>query len=672
MPHSIICTNSTRICERDESEKKFSSSLQDDFPDEPCCLTHGDVWDFVDEDDQEEHPNPEAYGVMRLSEAYLFPFWTYFNRFVRYWPQKRFHVKPAYNKGFMEKKRRKTGRSLPLFESLAIEMTERHLNPSNWAAWKGGNYSDDPIWLGLYMPRLTTVDLIDVDAKQFQLGSYREAGLANSRLMPVVHLPLEHFKKLKRIYDAFPSRIWCISSETLGVHVWKKHDRLQDTLGMHDQNKKILTDIGLPSVEAHPMPGRCLRRPFGADYRTISPEGIITDWEQQLNFFENEGHPPSFRAICSSLLNAMYQQWKSWDRYGDENRKDVRKFIEQHRPEIFEVIDWLDAGCPLDDFSQKEIGPITPSPTPDPSLKLAQDVLLMTLGEKSKAEIFPIANEAEAQSISQALTTRYQSSGADLASLRNGNWAKELLRLARHGLEHEDSVGMIVHEMAKWLFWVELFHLPSGERSMEINRLLIRFILEKHNGYISRIINGQQQDVINQIARCVKSASEIAEQKSLEGFARTREKLAKGEYRFPIQLLPALTGQEDDSFSPLCQFTVMCINFDDPLLESVQQRIREKAGRTQVMGFATKLLNFLFSKGGKAFLGRKSLCQMLGYKNPNQIAKYIKILIESGIIHQGTSYSAGRNGKCYTIKENVLDEMKAADRNSVIQNEPMR
>jgi len=37
---------------------------------------------------------------------------------------------------------------------------------------------------------------------------------------------LDHFKKIKLIYDAFPGRIWCISSATLGIHAWRKHDRL--------------------------------------------------------------------------------------------------------------------------------------------------------------------------------------------------------------------------------------------------------------------------------------------------------------------------------------------------------------------------------------------------------------------------------------------------------------
>ena len=248
----------------------------------------------------------------------------------------------------------------------------------------------------------------------------------------------------------------------------------------------------------------------------------------------------------------------------------------------------------------------------------------------------------------------------DLASLRGGNWAKELLRLARAGLEEEDSVGTVVYEMAKWLWWIELYTIPVASRREEVTRLLTAYVLGKHNGCVTRLLNGQEQDVVDQIARCVATAAEIEKPASLKGFADTRAKWSNGGYKHPIRIVPALEGQEDISLLSSRQFTVMCINFDDPLPESVQDKIRAVAGRNRVMHFATGLLNWLYSRQGKAFLGRTALTKMLGYKNPNQIAKYVGILERAGVIRQDASYSVGRNGKGYYLNDTVMNEMRSS------------
>ncbi len=62
------------------------------------------------------------------------------------------------------------------------------------------------------------------------------------------------------------------------------------------------------------------------------------------------------------------------------------------------------------------------------------------------------------------------------------------------------------------------------------------------------------------------------------------------------------------------------------LPEVVQAKIKAVAGRNKVMPFATRLINLLYSKHGKAFLGRKVLSALLGYENPTQIAKYTNLL----------------------------------------------
>ena len=67
--------------------------------------------------------------------------------------------------------------------------------------------------------------------------------------------------------------------------------------------------------------------------------------------------------------------------------------------------------------------------------------------------------------------------------LRSGEWAKGLEYLAVHGLQEPDSVGTVLYEMATFLYWVELFDLPAGERERRIVDLLTTFVRTKHNGH---------------------------------------------------------------------------------------------------------------------------------------------------------------------------------------------
>jgi len=223
-------------------------------------------------------------------------------------------------------------------------------------------------------------------------------------------------------------------------------------------------------------------------------------------------------------------------------------------------------------------------------------------------------------------------------------------------------VGTVIHEMAKWLWWIELYSLPEAQRREEITRLLTAYVLEKHNGCVSRLSNGQEKDVIAQVARCVKKAADVSMPSSLEGFSRTREKWLNGGYPHPVRIVPALIGDEDVSLSLSCPFTVMCITFDGPLPESVQASIKAVAGKNRVMDFATRLINWLYSKGGKAHISRKALIQIQKCKNPTQIAKYISILERAGIITRGDSYKVGRNGKRYCLTDTVMEALMAARR----------
>lgn len=102
----------------------------------------------------------------------------------------------------------------------------------------------------------------------------------------------------------------------------------------------------------------------------------------------------------------------------------------------------------------------------------------------------------------------------------------------------------------------------------------------------------------------------------------------------------------------------MCINFDIPLPDVVRNMIQYKAGRTKVLPFATRLIALLHNNDGRAYLGRQALSKLLGYHNPSQVAKYVRILQEAGVISRGDSYSKGRNGKLMTLTPLVSEALK--------------
>jgi hypothetical protein len=268
--------------------------------------------------------------------------------------------------------------------------------------------------------------------------------------------------------------------------------------------------------------------------------------------------------------------------------------------------------------------------------------------------------------------------------------------MAITGLVADDTVGHVVHELAKWLYWVELHNLPVTERINRIEELLQRFVLVKHNDFVTRLNNGNEGGVSAQVRSAIKSASRIDRPESLELFARLREKRSQGKYERPIQIAPILDGctQGEGSspmFFPLTTYmfinkepvepletgdgqetvdglttdlpargssqdagetasvvfpltTYMFINKDAPLpgvLESeVEQiardhRMRKRNGGYPLVRFARRLLNTLWERGGEARLSSEVLIKMVGTTNPNQQVWYRRLLQDRGLIQEG-------------------------------------
>ena len=616
--------------------------LSDAAANAPCSLSFVDVY-HPDENELwfSEHAL-HCFG-MRRSEVNPTEFHLFWERFIKFWPRRTFHIKRGYQTGFCEKK--KNGSSQPLFPELAVDYAERHLCHVYWGMWRsvqsGQHVTSSPIWLALHMPKKSTVDAIDFDAKQHLVGYYGKGIDAR----PLVHLPLEHFQTLKRLYDAFPGRMWCISSETLGIHAWRVHEHPVDSLTLHHQNKRVLTNIGLPHIEAHPMPGRCFRRPFGQDYRTVSPEAVLDSWLDQVEYFEFDRRTPGFTQICEALIEGMLAQQDNWNRADKKSATNGKpKEVPKRVPHLKEVREWLAAGCPLSPVVTVSVPAAIPSYQSETD-RMAQEVFLVTSGEKPQA-----SSSLPAFSPDNTIIN-WQPTPSTL-HYRNGQWTKAMRTWAKMGLVKPDSVGTVVHEMAKWLYWVELFQKPDSERKKETCALLTTFVMAKHNGFVSRLLVGKESEVKKQVKRCVASAIRLQSKDrelSLIKFANIRKKLADGMYKYPLRLVPILTGEkgeEKTTSSSSLSTSFMCIRFTpDTLPQNIIEKIKEKAGRRKVLPFAAKLISFLVEHEGSAFIARPTYYEMLGHKNPTRLTEYLTVLENSGVITRGNSYSAGRNGK---------------------------
>src|SRR5262249_47786930 len=157
----------------------------------------------------------------------------------------------------------------------------------------------------------TTLECLDLDnktpgvSKKERVAGWYQIGEDGPR-RPVMRVSAPFLFALKTVHQQFPDRIWAISSESLGIYAWTKYPRPRDTNLMRRQRLNQLRGLGLPEVEVFPDPSRCLRRPFGADYRTLTPNGVLTHWADQLAWFHQPGPAPTFEQILDAIQAVLF------------------------------------------------------------------------------------------------------------------------------------------------------------------------------------------------------------------------------------------------------------------------------------------------------------------------------------------------------------------------------
>lgn len=547
----------------------------------------------------------------------------YFDHFVRYHNKKRWNRRMTYAGGCPQVNRRDNGNPVPLYPELACSITRAHL--------------DGDLWMSLYPGKMVDHNVIDYDGKM-ACGYVREG----RDLRPVCCPDVPWFLGLKKLMGAFPGRMVFISSATLGVHLCERI-LLSTTWYMHEKIGRQLKATGV-KAEVYPDPSKPFRRPFGRDYKTITPHGILTDWRDQLAYFlDDERQVPDFPTVVRAFLEIVdvevpraREALTTFDQLGRPGRIDFLTIAER----MTIVEGWSRAGCP--DWREPE----------------EEESCGVDLVEPEDEEVLeqPGTGQDPGFSYSVPLTPTGQT-----PHLRSGEWARGLEYLAVHGLQEPDSVGVVVYEMATFLYWVELFDLPIGEREQEIFALLTTFVRTKHNGMIDRLNNGQEHQVMRQVEQAVRAVTKNRYAGGLEHFARIRQRRDRGQYAHVINLAPLIQEGEQAQVThiPGFSYSVVLSRDDSPAPEALEailaqiartKKMRRRDGEYPFVRFTRRLLNVLWANKGHARINREDLLTLTESGDPHQLVAYRQLLVDAGILepYRGT-YRSGTAASLYRM-----------------------
>lgn len=550
---------------------------------------------------------------------------NYLNLFFTYWPKRPFHVRRDYMHGFVQAKLHTTDNTALAPARAFGDLIARMLDTDRW---NRTHKKEDrrPYWIALPAPRMVGLSAIDLDNKSGVLGYYHDGPSREHPSRPLPSVSVEQMRKVRLIYENFPDRIWCLSSATLGLHIWEKLNYLELTSVLHERTKNLLRRIGMGEVEVHPMAGRCFRRPFGADYFTIVEHGVLSAWTEQLDFFIKPSHVPSFLSIWKAMKARCEEEWARYERHRVLARGTRHGLVGEARRLVNQVDAWMAEGCP-------------------------QPTAVVT------------ATSVRATARSKPPRTAATTASIDLHTVLKGKWVQSCVEWARNGLPCDDSIFPVTSQLARWLYFIELFEIPESQRREKVEGILVTYCKLKHNGFISRANQGNWQDVERQIKRIVAVAIGRTDDKGLHIFSKLRERRTSGKYKTLLLLEPLLLGghtrqqtylqivkpnQEKRVYK---EITPDC----STLPASLTQEIISYYDHTQTQLQARRLrsinalLNYLLSRNGQARLGTGSL-KRLGF-NGYAARKHLKRLQAIGLIVIGNFSKAAKLGREFLMTE---------------------
>lgn len=586
-------------------------------------------------DDQAEWEEILRAGTLTAGEHPAFK--RYCRHFYDYCPKRPYHVKYGYETGFIARKKKYKTTEGDYYIPCRSGSVERHLD----------FYDRRPYWLGLRFGKKSSVKCLDFDNKPNVLGLYEVGGVWR----PVVHLPLDHFRTMKRIYDAFPRHVWCVSSATLGLHIWERLGYPQTALDVERKNRPKLMEIGLAELEVYPSPqlmNWVLRRPFGQDYYTITDDGLLFDWVEQLDHFESATRSPSFPTIVRSLVELERVGWRIVESGATFRRKQespfaFKRFLNNRllEREAETVLDWIDAGCPEESPAWSKLVSSSER-VPEPAVNLDP--------------------------------TRKRSRRSSAGGSGRWSWRK-VMDLARNGIPEEHRLFEYLLLLARPLVWRDYYHLPPTERVRKAEEDLLYWVLNKHNGLVTRVQQGQIDNIRHEVRRQVT----VALTKTDISLTKFYDTMRQNDRVYPSRVqrisdlirskptssssgccLDHITDQQDtvtqdqpveandttsnkdsSSFSLVCCMRYIKEPDDTPLPVAVLQKLegiakdngmRRSGGEYPFIRFARRLLNAVWVESGAAEVHGDSLRAWCGTKNRAQVVGYKLLMARAELI----------------------------------------
>lgn len=590
-----------------------------------------------------------AEDQMPLPDRYPDEYARYKELFYDFCKKSPYHIKTSYKSGFIAPRQKKNKQGEMYSPWCYEDLLIRHLDPERWLASHPYEFAidqPDVFCLGLRFGDKTKLGCIDFDNKTNVIGVYNTCMVGSDVAQPLPILTLEHVQKIERLYDTFPNRIWCISSATLGLHIWERFTNLKSHRKVEARYRPKLRHIGLRDVEVYPSPRlshQVLRRPFGKDYYTITDIGLLSDWVDQLEHFDNPS-TPAFASIVTSLVDLARREWHRYHRQNGlfltkssvnslniDDKSHLKKFVYDDvaipaafLSEVARIEDWVASGCPK----------------PEPVTSTCSGFTCINKPDSDQPEFStdcqPVVNKKK-------------------------GWIEQCIKFATEGLPKDDSLLDAISKLARWFYFVEFFDVPSTERIVETTALLEEFALTKHNGFITTLNNGLIADVESRVGRIVQRAIATSTEQDL--FFRIREKRRLGQYANKLMLEPVIRGTA--STSTCSGYTCNIKEIDDsPLPDSIHRRLmkvvksqqmRRRNGEYPFIKFSRRLLNALSKAGGEARIHRDVIFLFMEGKNPNQQHRYKSLLASHGLIYPGWDQYVvqGKRSSLYRLRRPV-------------------
>ena len=142
-----------------------------------------------------------------LEKVWTDEFNRYVELFYKYLPKRPFHHRFRYGDGFLCAKGKYKGRDVKYDRTCCPALIAKHLDYWRWQNCRPEKACSPNYWIAMFPGKKSALKTIDFDNKQNLLGYYLDVA-DNPRPLPT--LPLKHLQTIKRLYDAFPGRIWCV------------------------------------------------------------------------------------------------------------------------------------------------------------------------------------------------------------------------------------------------------------------------------------------------------------------------------------------------------------------------------------------------------------------------------------------------------------------------------